>query len=91
MKIINAEAMVTVTIYDEEHEEHIRKEMTVEEMLDTYTDGCPPYLPTKQKQGKWIENPNAYECSVCGIIRAKGTTGKYNYCPECGARMGEQE
>ena len=40
----------------------------------------------KEKTGYWIERPNAYECSKCGIIRAKGTTGKYNYCPNCGIR-----
>ena len=41
-KWISAEQQVTVTIYDEEHEEHLTKRMTVEEMLDTYTnEGCP--------------------------------------------------
>lgn len=44
-------------------------------------------LPSAQKPGEWIENPNNYECSVCGIVRAKGRTGKYNYCPGCGADM----
>ena len=41
--------------------------------------------------GHWIETPNAFECSECQIIRAKGTTGKYNYCPSCGAKMAESE
>lgn len=48
-------------------------------------------LLQEPKTGHWIENPNAYECSECGIIRAKGTTGKYNYCPNCGARMVEPQ
>ena len=38
-------------------------------------------------KGHWIEVDNGYICSECDIIRAKGTTGKYNYCPNCGARM----
>lgn len=46
------------------------------------------HLPsTKLKLGHWIENPNAYECSECNIVRAKGMTGKYNFCPSCGAKM----
>ena len=47
--------------------------------------------PTRAK-GKWIEHEKVYECSECQIIRAKGTTGKYNFCPSCGADMrGEEE
>ena len=46
---------------------------------------------TEPKTGHWIESPNAYACSECRIIRAKGTTGKYNYCPNCGAKMKETE
>ena len=38
-------------------------------------------------KGRWIEQENCYECSNCGIIRAKGKTGLYNYCPNCGAKM----
>ena len=56
MKWINAEQKVTVTIYDEEHEEHLDKIMTVEEMLDTYTnEGCPTiYSNPEQKMERWI-------------------------------------
>ena len=47
---------------------------------------------TPLPKGHWIEVDNGYICSECDIIRAKGTTGKYNYCPNCGADMrGEQE
>lgn len=46
-----------------------------------------PSVTPKQKVGKWEELPNGYECSECGILRAKGRTGKYNYCPNCGAKM----
>ena len=45
-------------------------------------------LPSVQpKIGRWIEHEKVYECSECHIVRAKGTTGKYNYCPSCGSRM----
>ena len=44
-------------------------------------------LDLLRPKGKWIEHEKVFECSECQIIRAKGTTGKYNYCPSCGARM----
>lgn len=51
MKWINAEQQVSVTIYDEEHEEHLVKTMTVEEMLDTYTnEGCPTIYPSVESK-----------------------------------------
>lgn len=51
MKWINAEQQVSVTIYDEEHEEHLVKIMTVEEMLDTYTnEGCPTTYPSVESK-----------------------------------------
>ena len=55
MKWINAEQQVTVTIYDEEHEEHLDKTMTVEEMLDTYTnEGCPTmYINPDRKRCRY--------------------------------------
>lgn len=42
---------------------------------------------TPRHKGHWIEHEKVYECSECQIIRAKGMTGKYNYCPNCGAEM----
>ena len=44
------------------------------------------------KHGTWIETPPRcrfatmrYECSVCG----KAVWEKYNFCPNCGAKMKE--
>ena len=54
MKWINAEQQVTVTIYDEEHEECLDRIMTVEEMLDAYTnEGCPT-IYSNPEQTEWI-------------------------------------
>ena len=40
--IIDSNTIVTVLLYDEEHEEHSQKRMTIGEMLDRYTEeGCP--------------------------------------------------
>lgn len=97
MKWINAEQKVIVTIYDEEHEEHLVKMMSVEEMLDTYTnDGCPTmYSNPERKKGEWIFNPSdAIEmmftkpkCSECGFESADGG----NFCSNCGADMRGEE
>ena len=47
-----------------------------------------PSVNPQPKTGHWIDNGICYECSECGIIRAKGKTGKYNYCPSCGSYNG---
>ena len=42
------------------------------------------------RHGRWVDIGNAYECSYCCIIRRKGVTGFYHYCPNCGAKMDEE-
>ena len=89
MKWINAEQKVTVTVYDEEHEEHLDKVMTVEEMLDTYTnEGCPTiYSNPELKTGQWIVDEDGnITCFVCG----NGSSND-NFCEHCGAKMKEIE
>ncbi len=103
MKWINAKQRVTVTIYDEEHEEHIEKIMTVEEMLDTYTnEGCPTmYVIQERKTGKWIPynedkedwlrsdgTPIFMHCSECHSMVVNYFAFSWNYCPECGSKNG---
>ena len=95
MKWINAEQQVTVTIYDEEHEEYLDRIMTVEEMLDTYTkDGCPTMYSNPARKGRWIQEWGVVDettgnigwrdsCSKCGNFGHKDM----NYCPNCGAMM----
>ena len=40
--MIDEKKMIHTQVYDDEHEEWIDKEMTIEEYLDAYTDeGCP--------------------------------------------------
>lgn len=94
MKWINIEQPVTVTIYDEEHEEHIAKIMTVEEMIDTYTkEGCPTIYSNPQKKGTWetyvisIVDGEGCRCSECGF---EGVP-YWDFCPGCGADMREEE
>lgn len=98
MKWINAEQQVTVTIYDEEHEEHHDKIMTVEEMLDAYTnEGCPTmYFCPERKPGRWTHawgtDGIIWKCSECGFeIDAYGCVDPveyletYKFCPNCGS------
>ena len=41
-RYIDADKKLTITVYDDEHEENIDRYMTIEEILDTYTsEGCP--------------------------------------------------
>ena len=77
--------MQIVIDIDEEVIKHA-KEMT-EGSMDEYEAIRAIANGTPLKEGHWIEVDNGYICSECDIIRAKGTTGKYNYCPNCGCRM----
>ena len=43
------------------------------------------------RHGRWVELEHAYECSFCGVIRHKGVTGYYAYCPNCGSKMDKEE
>ncbi len=97
MRLIDADARVTVQSFDEEHEEYVHTEMSVEEALDFATDeGCPPVVEAEPvRHGRWIpmyeltregilpDEPMGYMCDQCKAKRKK----RLNYCPNCGARM----
>ena len=46
---------------------------------------------TAVRHGKWIDVERyegiLYRCSICEDKRHRHTTIKYNYCPDCGAKM----
>lgn len=46
-----------------------------------------------QKENIWGDIIPVFECSLCGkyTFGTKGITEKSNYCPNCGARMNEEE
>lgn len=53
MKWINAEQELHITVFDEQSDDHKIECMTVENVLDTYTDeGCPPIYLTPENE--WI-------------------------------------
>lgn len=53
-----------------------------------------PSVQTKRKKGKWIGKPIAgystVRCSCCEEVFLENE-GKWNYCPNCGAKMEEEE
>ena len=49
------------------------------------THGTPYEEP---KQGEWIENGLYDMCSCCNRSFLLSPTDKYNYCPNCGSKMG---
>lgn len=51
MKLINAEQKLNITIFDEQTDEHIVECMTIEEILDTYTnEGCPTAYSSQESE-----------------------------------------
>lgn len=53
-------------------------------------DEAPTVDAEPVRHGKWIEYPTAdgmNQCSACGVLRF----GESNYCPNCGARMDEDD
>ena len=50
-------------------------------------------LKSDQERGRWIEETDRerhWHCSVCGYVA--GIAGlTYKYCPECGAKMGDDD
>ena len=49
MRLIDADVLVNMQMFDPEHEEHYTERMTIEECLDSFTDeGCPPTIEPMQ-------------------------------------------
>lgn len=44
------------------------------------------------RHGRWNTiNSKVAQCSVCGVSRDIRTQVGWNFCPVCGAKMGEEE
>lgn len=97
MRWINAEAMVKASLFDEEHEEELTKQMTVEDFLESYTeDGCPTTVEAEPvRHGHWIKKDHVfydnyrYECSECHHYDEHSESREVPYCWHCGALMDE--
>ena len=96
MRLIDADARVTVQSFDEEHEEYNLTEMSVEEALDFATDeGCPPVVDAVPVvHGHWttkrsLTHDGEWYCSNCEYEPT--VFEDYKYCPNCGAKMDEKK
>lgn len=65
MRLIDAEARVTVQSFDIEHEEYEHTEMSIEEALDFATDeGCPPIIEAIPVE--WLREFDLYYAGISG-------------------------
>ena len=98
MKLIDADVMVNVMLFNPEQEEHYTERMTIGEALDLFTEeGCPN--PVDRPRGEWKHlKGDEWLCSECGhVIWTEGSwehplkRGRF-YCENRGAQMrGEQD
>lgn len=66
---------------------------------DTYDKACiigvleeVPSAQPERKTGKWIYNsPVTMKCNQCGLTIKDWNWHRFKYCPNCGARMEEEE
>ena len=84
MRLIDADARVTVQSFDEEHEEYNHTEMSVEEALDFATDeGCPPFVDAvpviRCKDCKWFRDSNGID-GLCYCDRIYRHCGTHWFC-----------
>lgn len=101
MRLIDANSVVTIQVFDEMTEEYYMQTMTVAEMVDRWTDeGCPPTIDAVPVvHGRWIDRGDyvttAYgslDIKVCSCCENEITIDDFDsYCPDCGARMDGQD
>lgn len=83
--------------------EYIEREVLLEKMknwhekisLVTCVNSIPAADVVPVRRGRWIEQEKytfgvMYDCSICGN-RILDNEHSWNYCPNCGARMDEEE
>lgn len=99
MRLIDADTVVTIQVYDDMTEETDMKKMTIAEAIDEWSDeGCPPTVDAEPvRHGHWVEVQRIHEkdhtaiceCSLCGdTVWVYDGQRAWNYCPNCGAYMG---
>lgn len=88
-RLIDTGEIVGVQMYDDENEDWIFREMTVEDYLGMCDNEVPPVDMQEVKHAHWIIRPFGWnECSNCH--KEYGIYGGH-YCMNCGAKMDEKE
>lgn len=105
MKTVN-DKKPTIDYFKQLCQENFGHDYEADKCSNCYTSSFISYiLPTDVapvRHGKWTEVQKeniwgdiipVFECSLCGkyTFGTKGITEKSNYCPNCGARMDEEE
>lgn len=77
---------------DEENGKDVERQMELEKSY-RYVKSLPPAVP-QQKTGHWIRvDKDKLRCSECEVIHLIGQypNGKIDWCPNCGAKMEDEE
>ncbi len=45
----------------------------------------------EERHGHWTKSCRCSECDGWGLTYSDAVSGKYKYCPNCGAKMDEEE
>lgn len=88
MRLVGADTIVTIQVYNDMTEEYDTKKMTIADAIDEWSDeGCPPIIDAELiRHGHWIVDEDGnITCSECGHHGVGD-----NYCERCGAKMDER-
>ncbi len=86
------------SVFKKLNHKNIYPKVTDEMILRNYLDEFPTADVVERKHGEWVKDEekskrlieSIYICSACHNFEAWGETEKYNYCPNCGAKMDER-
>lgn len=93
MRLIDADTIVTIQVYDDMTEEWGMEKMTVAEAIDAWSDeGCPHIVDAELvRHAHWEDkyDDGDWHCSACGAIVEKDEQNRHNWnrCYHCGAKM----
>lgn len=59
----------------------------VMEVAHAYWDGVAPVVHAEDENGEMQIVYDVFECSRCGCIHLGSPNARWEYCPNCGARM----
>ena len=59
----------------------------VVEVVHAYWDGVAPVVHAEDENGEMQIVYDVFECSRCGCVHLGSPNARWEYCPDCGARM----